>query len=102
MPLKIHPAMQDTHNIDPVGIAPEEDHMRANQMLPISRPHLITWAGDAGRHRRRLNGSVNLPGIRFSLPAAPAFNRVGPDILQVRLCPRRKTIAGHASGTSAP
>src|SRR3954447_12523148 len=102
MPLKIHPAVQDTHNIDPVGIAPEEDHMRANRMFPISRPHLITSAGDAGRAPQGLNGSVNLPDIRFSPPGAPAFSRIVPDILQIRLCPRRKTMGGHASGTSAP
>ncbi len=102
MPLEIHPAVQYPNDINPVRIPPEENHVRPDRVFPIPPPDVIARTSKAGRSHQALNRQIDVPDIPLSLSAAPAINRIIPDVLQVRLCPRRKTITGHALEVPAP
>lgn len=97
MPLRVHSAMQDTDNLDPVASISKIDDVRSSRVFEIAWPHIdiATVLRPCGQPLER---SIKLVLIGFGLFQRPAASRVAPYLPKVRLGGRsepERSFSGH-------
>lgn len=96
MPVDVHAAVQDAHDIDAAfGRRPIKQDVRPRGELPIALADFVTRPTNEWIRRRSFKGALKFAQILIGLTGIPAVIGVVPDPIKIRLRGRREEITAH-------
>lgn len=83
MPVEIHPAMEDAHDLDRIAIDPVEGEVRADRQLEVTGANVRSVAALHGARGKPVEPVHDQPHITIGLGLIPALGGVAPDARQI-------------------